>query len=69
MIVEHIKFNKTTETQGLQRKAVPFYEKKRWEINQEVENDSQNSRYLRHLVHTLFAQWGNCNGLKKDLSW
>ena len=26
---EHIKFNKTTETQGLQRKAVPFYEKKR----------------------------------------
>ena len=26
---EHIKFNKTTETQGLQRKAMPFYEKKR----------------------------------------
>ena len=29
------KFNKTTETQGLQRKAMPFYEKKEVRIQSE----------------------------------
>ena len=50
---EHIKFNKTTETQGLQRKAVPFYEKKRWEFSQKEENDSQIIIHRAHVVLIL----------------
>ena len=38
---EHIKFNKTTERKSSQRKASFFYDKRRLDFNQKVENDSQ----------------------------
>jgi len=40
------KFNKTTERKSSQRKTLSFYEKRRLNINQKVENDSQITIHL-----------------------
>ena len=46
---EHIKFNKTTERKSSQRKTSSFYEKRRLDINQKVENDSQITIHRTHV--------------------
>ena len=53
---EHIKFNKTTERKSSQRKTSSFYEKRRLNINQKVENDSQITIHRTHVNKKIEAQ-------------
>ena len=46
---EHTEFNKTTKAQSLQRKATPFYEKKRRNFNLKEENNSIITIHLTHV--------------------
>ena len=51
---EHIKFNKTTERKSSQRKTSSFYEKRRSDFNQKVENDSQITIHLTLIKNADF---------------
>ena len=57
---EHTEFNKTTETQSLQRKVTPFYEKKRIEFNQKMENDLQITNHRTHVKLIIHAKFEDC---------
>ena len=45
------KFNKTTERKSSQRKTSSFYEKRRLDFNQKVENDSQITIHRTHVKY------------------